>query len=486
MLPLVDELVKALESERVSYCHWKSNASLLQAAAGEEDLDLLVGHRSRQAFLEVLARLGFKEAVPAKGLPRIPGISSYFGYDEKAGRMVHIHAHDKLVLGHDLTKNYHLPIEDAYLASSVTAAPFRVPAPELEFAVFIVRMTLKYSNWSAILAGRPPLSARERRELEIFLEDMTGERAGQSVAAFLPSLGPALLDLGLRALLPRASVRSRARAGRRMHAALRGCRIRPRIQDIWLQCWRRIAWPAKSRLLKKVPRKTLKNGGLLVGFIGGDGAGKTTVIEGAAAWISPCFSTAKVHLGKPRWSVSTVLVRGLLKIGRSLRLWSFTNVPLDVLDDEHPIEFPGYPPLIRAVCTARDRWRTFVKARRLADKGRLVICDRFPLPGLIRMDGPRVGWMTRASKTNRFIRALARIEERCYRSISPPDLLIVLRVDPETAVERKSEDNAESVRVRTSEIWKKDWAGSGAQVIDAGQSQDEVLQKTKALIWAHL
>lgn len=486
MLLLIENLVKALEAEGVLYCHWKSNLYSARAAHGEDDLDLLVGQASRQAFLGILDHLGFKEATTSKRKRQIPGILSYYGYDETASRLIHVHLHYKLILGHDLTKNYHLPVENAYLESSRAGEYFRIPATEFELAVFVIRMVLKYSTWNTILGGQGKLSDRERKEMEFLLQRAPREKMGDLLAAHLPFLGPEILDECIRALQTASPLFMRIRAGHRLQKALRGCRLRSGATDVWLQVWRRLAGVARQRLLRSIPGKRLKNGGMLMAFVGGDGSGKTTVIEGISKWLSPQLATVKIHMGKPSWSRLTILTRGILKIGRVLRLWPFEKVPVEFRDEESPVAFPGYPSLIRAVCTARDRYLSYVKARRYADQGVFVICDRFPLPEMISMDGPQVDWLTRTLPSRRFIRFLNRLEKRYYQAISRPDLLCVLRADPETAVERKTEESAASVRVRTKEIWEKDWNDSAAHVIDAGQAKAEVLRRAKELIWAHL
>jgi thymidylate kinase len=245
----------------------------------------------------------------------------------------------------------------------------------------------------------------------------------------------------------------------------------------------------KRRLFRNFRRentKTMKNGGMLVAIVGGDGAGKTTVIEGIVEWLSPFFVTMKVHMGKPTWSWMTILIRGILKVGRSLGFYPFTRGSMDFRDEENPVSFPGYPSLIREVCTGRDRYLSYVKARKQADKGAFVICDRFPLPRMIFMDGPQIERMAGTFPNNWFIRLLGRLESRYYRFISLPDLLCVLKVDPDTAVERKSDETAAFVRARTKEIWENNWEGSTVHVIDANRSKMEVLDRTKALLWAHL
>jgi len=73
-----------------------------------------------------------------------------------------------------------------------------------------------------------------------------------------------------------------------------------------------------------------------------------------------------------------------------------------------------------------------------------------------------------------------------YRKIKPPDLLVVLKLAPETAVQRKTDENPVSVRNRNSEIWETDWEHKGAFVIDAGCSREEVQAQLRAIIWDHL
>ena len=161
-LELVEALCAALADARVTYCHWKSNEALDRSLSGDNDLDLLVERADQARFLEVLARLGFKEA----RLPRsreVPAVSHYYGLDRPSGRLVHVHAHFRLVLGDDTTKNFWLPVEAAYLDSRSQDGLLPVPAPEHELAVLVLRMVLKHSTWDAQLQRRGTL-CRQREE----------------------------------------------------------------------------------------------------------------------------------------------------------------------------------------------------------------------------------------------------------------------------------------------------------------------------------
>jgi hypothetical protein len=67
-----------------------------------------------------------------------------------------------------------------------------------------------------------------------------------------------------------------------------------------------------------------------------------------------------------------------------------------------------------------------------------------------------------------------------------PELLIVLRVDPEIAVMRRSDEDADWVRRRGREIYEADWQHSPAHLIDAGQPQADVIAELKSIVWANL
>ena len=67
-----------------------------------------------------------------------------------------------------------------------------------------------------------------------------------------------------------------------------------------------------------------------------------------------------------------------------------------------------------------------------------MLCDRYPLPGTIDIDGPRVD-QQQASGMTGLRRRSVEFERTSYGRIRSPDSLVVLRIDPEVAVARRPE-----------------------------------------------
>lgn len=484
-LPLIRDLCNLLASHQIKYCHWKSNAMLDRSARGENDLDLLVSREDAVRFKRILCDLGFKQALPPAS-ERQPAILDYYGLDETSGKLVHVHAHYRLVCGHDATKNYHLPVENAYLESTYQNGLFRIPVPEFEFVVFVIRMVLKHATWEVILSGHGHLSPSESQEFAYLKDRISPEKVREIIECNLPQIDPDLFARCVQAIERRASLLFRIDTGRRLQSRLKTFARRRKLLDTWLILWSRPNHILQSHLLRKESKKRLANGGLTIAIVGGDGSGKTTAIREISSWLSGVFDVCSVHMGKPRWSWLTVLIRGVLKIGRSIGLYPFMRAEIQYTKDREALKFPGYPWAVREICTARDRLLTYTKGRRFAVNGGITLCDRYPLPYLKYMDGPQIEWLACNARPRRLLKWMAELEKRYYQQIALPDLLIVLKTHPGIAVERKTDESPASVWSRSSEVWEMDWKQTPAWVVDASRPKEEVLSEVKRIVWAHL
>jgi thymidylate kinase len=496
-LDLIQRLCQLLTAEKISYCHWKSNNALDRSASGENDLDLLVSRSDVSNFTELLYRLGFKQAkAPTK--KQMPGVLDYFGYDKAADKLIHVHAHYQLILGHDMTKNYRLPIEKPYLKSAVQGDLFKVPATEFEYIVFVIRMVIKHSTWDIILGREGTLKSAERQELAYLQNQIDHNRVYKILREHLPYIDDALFNHCVHALQPGCSFWKRIKTGQQLQDKLKANARHSSHIDIYLKFWRRVALAIRRRIFKSSLKYRLEGGGMKIAIVGGDGAGKSTAIESLYTWLSKNFETTRVHMGKPLWSWTTIIIRGILKIGNLIGLYPVESSFRKTLNEKSLIS-PGYPWLLREVCRARDRYRTYIKARRFTNNGGLVIFDRYPLSQIKLMDGPlaarfisqlasgpRAGQLMSPNQANRLSRILVKMDESYYQQIVLPELLFVIRVDPEIAVQRRADEDTTFVRERSTEIWELNWEETEAHIIDGGKPKSEVLTELKSLVWSGL
>jgi O-antigen/teichoic acid export membrane protein/thymidylate kinase len=491
VLPTISALCDALEAEGVRYCHWKSNEAIDRSASGENDLDLLVSEADADRFSALLRRLGFR-TTEQPGWKHLPGTYHAYGLDAATGRFVHIHAHERLVVGDDMTKNVHLPIEEPYLTSATRGPVFRVPAPEYELTVFAIRMVLKHCTWDGILSLQGSLSASERRELTDLRARADRAEVDRILVQHLPSVAPDLWDRCLRSIERPTSFGFRVATAWRLQHALAGSSRRQPVLDTWLRIWRRGRTVIRRKVLRRGPvRSTMASGGAVIAIVGGDGAGKSTVVDGLARWLQgEHIAVETVHLGKPGWSPLSAFVKTLMRLAAASKRSSTSSAKAlraSLDSGGGRLTTRDRARLVWEVLTARDRYRTYRRARRLAARGAIVLCDRFPLAEITQMDGAVTARISDPARYGGWARRMASLERRYYDRIGDPDVLIVLRVHPDVAVERRRGLEPEtSVRPRSEEIWALDWSGTDAVVVDAGAPIERVLSEVKGAMWSRL
>jgi len=157
----------------------------------------------------------------------------------------------------------------------------------------------------------------------------------------------------------------------------------------------------------------------------------------------------------------------------------------------------GLPALIyalRSVSLAWDRRQLLLKARRFADKGEIVISDRYPSEIRAAMDSPRLQENpNKRSAMPAVINWLARLEQHLYLQIPPPDIVLRLKVSIETAKKRNHErikaGKETDVYVESRHRQNREWYMSGTKCIydiDTEQPLEETILSTKKAIWESL
>jgi len=464
---LLERLGESLDAAGVVYCQWKGHWKRARWESGAGDVDLLVDPAWAERLETVLARLGFKLAMPPAEA-RFPGTASWIGYDARNNTLVHVHLHRRLIVGGYWTTVYRLAMERAVLETAVPRQPFPVPAPELEFIVFVLRTVQRYSPRDLLARRHPKWLADTEPEFTYLLRQVDRDLLVARLTDLLPTVDVAFFDACTRSLSPGASRWTRLWLRRGLERRLQPHASRPPFGLLVRRIGRSLGLLARPRGLHPA------RDGRVVALLGGDGSGKSTCVAELSRWLGMPYDVTTAHLGRPPRSVTTLVVGGLLKARRALRRTDGTSL----LD------------LLRHVCTARDRYRLFVRARRFADAGGIALCERYPVPQNRLLVGPEIPRLYKRGRNARrpspLARRLIRAEQRYYDQITRPHVIIVLMVEPEIAVRRKTDEPAAYVRARSRIIWETDWTGTGAHLVDAGRTLPEVLSDLKALVWSEV
>lgn len=486
-------LFVAIQQRGVRYCHWKSNRRLREALSGKTDLDLLVDGKQRDQFRAVLDEYDVKQLLPAPEKD-YPGIEHYLGFDEATGRLFHLHVHYQLVLGEQHVKNYRLPLESHFLERTRTLLGVVVPAAELELIVLSLRALLKYRDRDGVkdvLGIRTPgLPGHILSEFEWLLAQTSLER----VEALLTELGDVVPGNEIAEFVrtitenPRAGVRLLA-LRQRVRRALGIYQRRSRLDAMltyFAGSWKRTLSYFK---LKRKQKMSLPQGGMVVAFVGADGAGKTTVVNEMTRWLSWRLNVRTHYMGSSRPSVPTLLLKSLTRTTRRVdagcrRLLGEERWLSRLVAGVH-----HHLLAVRYVAEGADRYRRFLAGRDDADRGYVVIYDRYPLLGVDVgervMDGPRVSSLFPA-RMSRVARHLTQMEANLYASIDSPERLFILHVSPEVSQARKPEHKPASIHAKSralAGLMQTGTANGEITHVQADLPLEQVLCEVKTALW---
>ncbi len=478
-LKLITDLIRAFDEENIAYCHWKSNTAWDETLSGINDLDILVAKDNKKKFISILKQLYFIRAL-SPNEAWFPDICHYYGYDKNDGKLVHIHLHYSLILGYDLIKNYHIPIENAYLQSAAECCGLKTPSCELDIIVFVIRMVLKRRFLTLLLGhprhwlnaligkGRGGLSKADQLDLERLLNESNKANIEKWRKKYFPFINVGLFNYCLDSISCDPKPYSWLVAGLRLSRVLKPYQRHNTVKTTLLITKRSVMMKLNSILcrlsLKKPQKKRPVYGGKIIAFVGGDGAGKTTNIEEANNWFGKYFNVRTIHIGHPPRSMLLFLISVFSKIWKTITGGKGSNFSRALI----------------LWCVGRDRYRCFHKARTLRGKGFIVLLDRIPLPGITAMDTPRVRILTGGKGIYSW---LANREEYYHARIKGVDEIVVLKLDPQIALQRRPEDNPQELLERSGQIWNKKWSTDYAYIVDASLPLEEVKQIIRRRVW---
>jgi thymidylate kinase len=484
MLELIQKFFTALNESNISYCHWKSNASIERALDGREDLDLLVNTRDRHRFEAILTSMKFKKANVTSG-ELVPSVYHYYGLDEGTGTIVHVHVYYEIITGESLLKNYRLPVEGMIFENITYIHGVRIPRKEVELIFFVIRMILKH----IFLAECILLYKNEedmKRELRWLLQNCNKKKVASLLKKWLPEIDESLFEKCIDALELRHSLFKGIILGRRVRSCLRVYARHSRFKGIIYVNYRFIK-AIFRKFIRRRRNKIRSSGGLVIAVVGPEATGKSTLAGEIEKWLGEYFLTYSIHAGKPPSSCISLVPNLFVPFFRKT-LPQFRTSEIEP-KNKRKVSLLS---MMRCAMIAFDRRKLLLKAYRRVSRGAIVICDRYPSCTVGAMDGPRLNLHLLGDCSFSFKKILTKMENRIYKEIPPADIVLELSVPLETAVKRNinrrkhGKETEEYVRRRHAEAGTVSSEKSILYRINTEAPIKDTLLFIKDIIWSHL
>lgn len=470
----VTNFFSTIEKKGIRYVHWKSNLNLQNALMGDDDLDILVHPEDKTLLEGVFRDLNIIRGYSEKDAWQ-EGVCHYYGLDEETIQIVHIHLHYALPVGYDYNKNFSLPIVDEVLTTKVQLHNVFVSCPEYEYIILVFRILIK-NAFTPFLLSSPVTQFKlfnkskkiDGNALKEF-EELKNKVNRHVLKEYLgkSKLGVSFDFFGQceKVVSENNSILALFKTSKQLKKKLKFCRSDNEIKSFFISFYR-----LNKNRLKGVLNKFFKNtyrgtktpefGGRIFAFIGGDGAGKSTNISKLKKNLSKNFKTISLHIGKPPKSI----LGGLLYYSsRLLRLIKLKSISKNLM----------------YLRLAIDRKKAFQKALKFRKKGMIVILDRIPLKEITAMDAPRIN--------PKKYPILSKFEKKQYKNIKGIDLLFIMKLNPETAIQRRPEDNPDQLKIRSGQVWDNEWSSSYQFLTDTGELNfEEVERRILSKVWSNL
>ena len=478
-----------LSQQGISYCYWKSSLRIERALSGEGDVDLLVALSDLHRFELILNQEGFKR-FPSTANCDHPSISSYLGFDERTGRLFHLHVHFKLILGEPLFKNYHIPWEQALLARTITHPLFRVRTldPAAEALLLAVRKSIE-------LSPVDPVNLRNMQSIkQKFALDQEALRQRVDLAQ-LRGLAGGLLsqdmaDLPAQILFDTGVPGQSATAARRMRSHLALFRSYNGLEARLRGFWAAIQWAAGglNKTYLHIPRpwsRRAPGGGRVVAMIGVDGSGKSTAVSTIKSWLKDEVDVMPIYFGTGDGRPSLLLLplKLLVPLATSVIGVKPKGSSHGKVSDKKPGALYSVLLTIWSTVLAFEKRGKLISAHRGADRGMFVLTDRYPQDEIAEFNDSPL--LVRLSNVPDWLR---RFEARAYALSRrlPPDLVVKLIVRRETAARREPDMSPALIDKRLNWVTQLKFSGARIASIDAEQPLEKVILAIKREVWRTL
>lgn len=452
VLPLVKKTLNKFHALKVNYCHFKSNEHVDAAVSGLTDLDILFAYDEYEKVDVLLQQLGFQKCTTAWHVS-YPHVEDYIAFNE--GKIIHIHAHFKLILGESKVKSYILSWEEEILKSRVLIKEYGIYTsdPIHEMLLLIVRIALKlplnnsnYQENKDVVDATREFEWLKRRVSKNEIIQLFKARFNEKVAANVGIIYDQNITYNNVKIFYKAS-KNKLNTYRRYSY----------LQSIWIKQIRRfaivlIAINRKFKLYQgiRMHRTFDANKGLIISIMGADGSGKSTQVKRIKSILSKKLDVRYIYMGSGNGPASWH--RDLLKFaGSILKKNKKGTSPAKIV--KFKFSFKSIFMIIYLLSLAIEKKTKLKRLSYYRKHGMLCITDRYPQTQIEGYnDGLHMGeWKNTSSL---ILKQIAKFERKCYALSEEiaPDIVVKLIGDINVLQQRRPEMTYQEIEKKQNGI----------------------------------
>lgn len=494
-LPIASELFRAFNECGLKYGIIQDLASLQDALAGRDDLDVLLDKHDYPVFCSIVSKLHGRRSVSVSCYDNVcAGREDWFVPDFSHGRYLHLDMHIGLRVGWEFRKRY--PVFD-YAAITRWQAIYvdgvSIPIVSLQDEVRIAIARFAFRAWA--LPWRQWITVGDGwRDQFARLPGPSGEQ-GLHVVEYKFGGGSTANCRVQQSADGLAAHRGDLARLRRSIREMCGFTGRYGVADIAVHLVRKTSYLALRSLHRLMPgrlppKRRPAAGGFVVALIGPDGMGKSTQADRLTQIFRWKFGCAQAYVGTGDgngWWLRKALQTLVFPHRRRLKSLVRDDGNNSLSRNWSKGGVVGAAFALWAVLIALERYAVVKRAHRWATRGLIVICDRWP-QALRRgyLDGPTIPPHLFSVPG---LSALARLEQRLYQKMAEcrPDLTLHLVSDFAVSEQRKpGEIRKEAFDARLSLMAELRAKDKDIRTIDASAGIEAVGRELFRHIWLSL
>ena len=435
-----------INANNIPYCHFKSNDHIYEAFIARSDFDILVARDYYSQFSMICLQNNLKKVQAQKELS-YPGVVDWIGYDEVSKFQFHLHVHFVLVTGKQHVKEFNIPWVKYFLENRYLDPEFELYCPEkdLEYVLFLSRISLKLNYYEIIKLwfGRARIKESTKHE---FLKIIDGIDINKFVSRNLLDLSDSELQFFISFIKKREICKKDIKKiNTIVRRKLKYYSNEKKGILFFKSVYRFFSYRLKQKIKVHFPltvltKKVPVTSGLVVLFIGADGAGKTTISNDIYKWLKWKYDAERIYLGSGNNKI-------LSRLGSFLKK-SLNQNRKRIAKQLFTLEEKGTTHILQRLFYAYHSayiLKMIKKIYKYRNQGGIAILDRYPQMQYFGInDGCKI------PKKYKVLGALERknLGKACRYQ---PDIVFKLSITKETALSRKP-DHDENMIERKIEI----------------------------------